>query len=148
MEIPKEAIQIENRNVIPRAVTELSQELEDPEGKPYLISFARYNEKVCEINALSSNKARKAVETLKRIGMKIRSVADFQREHIDRIPVDKKGDYLKLYNKLSGDIDLKEIKLQQDARIFYFDIEPERTFYVIAITENHLETDKQKRHSR
>jgi hypothetical protein len=42
-------------------------------------------------------------------------------------------------------VDLREIKLQQSARIFYFDIEPERTFYIVAITENHLETDKVRR---
>lgn len=145
MEIPRNATQIEDANIIPQAVTELPQEFEDPEGKPYLISFARYNERICEIGILSSNKARKAIETLKNIGIKIKCLADFQREHIDRIPVRREGDYLKLYNKLSDDIDLKEIKLQQDARIFYFDIEPEKTFYVVAITENHLETDKVRR---
>ncbi len=55
------------------------------------------------------------------------------------------SEYKKLYRGIAEGIELKEIKLQQTARIFYFDIEPERTFYVVAITENHLETDKVRR---
>ena len=55
------------------------------------------------------------------------------------------GEYKKLFKGLEDDIELKEIKLQQSARVFYFDIEPERTFYVVAITDNHLETDKVRR---
>ena len=146
MTIPQEVAQEKDKGVIPKAVTELPQELEDPEGRPYLISFSKYNDKACEISSLSSNKARKAIETLKIIGTKIRCVADFQRKYIDRIPVRREGGYLELYNKLPDEIDLKEIKLQQDARIFYFDIEPEKMFYVVAITENHLETDKVRHH--
>lgn len=64
---------------------------------------------------------------------------------MDRIPVRCDGEYKKLYRDIAEGIELKEIKLQQRARIFYFDIEPERTFYVVAITENHLETDKVRR---
>lgn len=145
-DIPSDVTQVEgNEGDIPKDVAELSQDSEAPEGRPYFISFAKYNDKLCEISLLTSNKARRAVETFKTIGTKIRSQADFQRHSIDRIPVQDKGDYKKLYNGLSSDIQLKEIKLQQDARIFYFDIEPERTFYVVAVTENHLETDKQRR---
>ncbi len=144
-DIPKEVAQPEANGEIPQSVAEIPQEIEAPEVSPYVISFAKYNEKLCEIEHLNSNKARKAVETFKAIGTKVRSEADFQRHHIDRIPVRGEGDYKKLYSGLKDDIELKEIKLQQDARIFYFDIEPDRTFYVVAITQNHLETDKVKR---
>lgn len=142
-DIPKQvAMPNEERGELPESIKELPQEQEAPEASPYAISFVRYNERLCEIKLLDSNKARKALETLKTIGTKIRSTADFQRQHIDRIPVRDEGNYQKLYNGLSDDIELKEIKLQQDARIFYFDIEPERKCYVVAITQNHYETNK------
>jgi len=146
-DIPKAVVKPpeEDSGEIPKVVTELPQETEAPEASPYVISFARYNERLCEISLLSSNKARKALETFKAVGTKIRSAVDFQRHHIDQIPVRGEGEYKKLYNGLSGDIELKEIKLQQAARIFYFDIELERKFYVVAITENHFETKKVRR---
>lgn len=143
-DIPKKVAQtVDDGSELPEAVAEMPQETEAPEAIPYLISFAMYNESMCEISELTSNKARKALETFKTIGTKIHSEADFQRYHVDRIPVRHgEDDYKKLYRRLGVDIDLKEIKLQQDARIFYFDIEDKRTFYVVAITQNHLETDK------
>lgn len=132
----------EDGEQLPRAVAELPQDVQSPEANPYVISFAKYNERLCQINLLNSNKARRALETFKAIGTKIRSSADFQRHHIDQIPVRGEGDYRRLYNGLGNDIQLREIKLQQNARIFYFDIEPERTLYVVAITENHFETNQ------
>lgn len=145
-EIPDEVANAEAIDgAIPQSVTEIPQEVEAPEANPYLISFAKYNDDVCEISELASNKARRAVESFKLIGTKIKSVADFQRHSVDRLPVSKAGDYRKLFRGLEDDIELKELKLQQDARIFYFDIEPERTLYVVAITNNHLETDKVRR---
>ena len=146
MDIPKEVVQtVASSNEIPDTVAEMSQEIEAPEINPYMISFARYNNRMCEISNLSGNKGRKAVETLKTIGTKIRSEADFQRNSIDRIPVCRDGAYKPLFNGLGEDIELKEIKLQSSGRIFYFDIESERVFYVVAIRENHLETDKVRR---
>ena len=120
----------------------MPQDTEAPEAIPYVISFAKYNEKMCEILELGGNKAKKAIKTFKTIGTKICSEADFQRNYVDRIPVRCDGEYKKLYRGIAEGIELKEIKLQQRARIFYFDIEPERTLYIVAITENHLETDK------
>ncbi len=141
--IPKKVAQpAEESSELPQAVAEIPQETEAPEAIPYLVSFARYNESMCEISELNNNKAKKAIETFKMVGTKIYSEKDFQRYHVDRIPVRREGVYQKLYQGLSDDIDLKEIKLQQNARIFYFDIEDKRTFYVVAITQNHLDTDK------
>ncbi|TSC67708.1 MAG: hypothetical protein CEO19_91 [Parcubacteria group bacterium Gr01-1014_73] len=145
-DIPKRVTEpIGENGEIPRGVAEMPQETEAPEVSPYVISFARYNERMCEISKLDNNKARKAIETFKIIGTKIRSTTDFQKFYVDRIPVRGEGEYKKLYNGLGDDIEIKEIKLQQKARIFYFDIEPERTFYVVAITQNHLETAKVRR---
>lgn len=146
IEIPENVAQpIEERGELPQAVAEMPQEQEVPEASFYVISFAKYNENMCEISMLNSNKARKAILTFKAIGTKISSEADFSKYNIDRLPVHCSGDYKKLYRGLEEDIDLKEIKLQEDARIFYFDIESKRTFYVVAITQNHLETDKVRR---
>ncbi|MBI3335486.1 MAG: hypothetical protein HY001_03230 [Candidatus Portnoybacteria bacterium] len=145
-DIPKQAIEPSDKiDQLSQIAQELPQDTEAPEAIPYVISFVKYNERMCEITELDRNKARKAVQTFKLIGTKIRSEADFQRHSVDRIPVHRKGEYKKLYRGISEDVDLKEIKLQQDARIFYFDIEPDRTFYVVAIRQNHLETDKVRR---
>ena len=145
-DILQKAIQpLEVAGVIPRTTTALPRDVEAPEAIPYVISFAKYNERMCEISILDSNKARRAIETLKKVGTQIRSPGDYQRYSVDQIPVRCDGEYKKLYRGLSPDIELKEIGLQQAARIFYFDIESERTFYVVAITQNHLETDKVRR---
>lgn len=145
-DIPSKVIEpTDDNSELPRQVAEMPQETEAPETSPYLISFAKYNDKMCEIEQLGNNKAKKAIETLKTIGTKVRSTVDFQKNYIDRIPVRYEGAYKKLFNGLSADIELKELKLQQKARIFYFDIEPQRTLYIVAITENHLETEQTRR---
>ncbi len=144
-DIPDNVTQVSNKGNIPKTVAELPQNTESPEAQPYLISFSKYNEKLCEISLLNNNKAKKTIKILKTIGTKIHSQADFQRNHIDRIPVFCRGVYKRFFNGLGSDIELKELKLQQNARIFYFDIEPERTLYIVAITENHLETAQNRR---
>jgi len=145
-DIPKKATEpVDMGGDIPQTVIEMPQETEAPEANPYVISFVKYNDRMCEISDLNGNKAKKAIETLKTIGTKIRSTADYQRYSVGRIPVRCEGEYKKLFNGLPQDVDLKELKLQQDARIFYFDIEPDRTFYVVAITQNHLETKHVRR---
>lgn len=143
--LPNEVTEIDNDGEIPQEAAELSQYLYPPEERPYVISFAKYNDDLCEIGLLAGNKGRKAVETLKDIGTKIFNVTDFQRHSIDRIPVRCSGEYKKLFSGLGDDVEIKEAKLQQNARIFYFDIEPEKTLYVVAIMENHLETNKVRR---
>jgi len=145
-DIPQKVTETESvESELPQSVAEMPQEVEAPEANPYVISFAKYNEKMCELAQLGNNKAKRAIENLKTIGTKIRSTADYQRHNVDRIPVRFEGEYKKLFKGLEDDIELKELKLQQSARVFYFDIEPERTFYVVAITDNHLETDKVRR---
>lgn len=145
-DIPQKVAQSnEEADKLPLAVAEIPQETEAPEANPYVISFAKYNENMCEISQLTGNKGRKAIEIFKTIGTKIRSEADFQRYSVDRLPVRCEGEYRKLFNGLRDDIELKEIKLQQSGRIFYFDIETNKMLYVVAITENHLETGKTRR---
>jgi len=145
-DIPKQVTASSNEDSeLPQDVAEMPQEIEAPEANPYLISFAKYNEKMCEISQLNNNKAKRFIETIKTIGTKVRSTTDYQRHSVGRIPVRYEGEYKKLFRGLEDDIELKEIKLQGKARVFYFDIEPERIFYVVAVTNNHLETDKVRR---
>ena len=146
LDLPKQVSELSQpQGQIPPSVAELAQDTEAPEGRPYVISFAKYNEKMCEILGLGKNRGNKALSILKQIGMKVYSRADFQRLNIQNKSISFAGAYKALYNRLGPDIEIREIPLQGDGRIFYFDIEPERSIYIVAITENHLETDKVKR---
>ncbi|MFA5880381.1 MAG: hypothetical protein WC860_09495 [Candidatus Margulisiibacteriota bacterium] len=145
MGIPIIAVQTSLQNAIPQGVAELPGDLEAPEIIPYVISFAKYNEKLCEIQHLEKNKARRSLEIIKEIGTKICCSADFKKFNIEIKHIDRSGEYLKLYNRLSPDIEINEIKVQHDARIFYFDIESEKKLYIVAIKENHFEVGKVRR---
>jgi hypothetical protein len=145
-EIPDRDAQTEaNDEALSQSVAEMTQEMEAPEADPYAISFAKYNDRACELSLLVGNKPKKVVESLKKIGTLVPSTADFQRQSIDRTAVRNQGAYRRLFRGFEDDIELKELKLQQSARIFYFDIEPKRTMYVVAITNNHLETNQVRR---
>jgi len=77
-DIPKQATEPSDKiDKLSQIAQKLPQDTEAPEAIPYVISFAKYNEKMCEISELGGNKAKKAIETLKAIGTKIRSEADF-----------------------------------------------------------------------
>lgn len=135
----------DSKNELSQVAQELPQETEAPEAIPYIISFARYNEDLCEISVLGKNKGNKALAILKEIGTKVFSRADFQRRNIKTDSIAKVGDYKKLYNGLSPDIEVRELFLQGTGRIFYFDIEPARMLYIVAIRENHFEVGKVRR---
>lgn len=142
-DIPKKVAQLNDvSGKLPPSIAELPQDTEAPESTPYLISFAKYKDRLCEINNLSKNKGKKALFILKEIGTKVFSRADFKKYNIKTKSIANDGEYKKLYNGLSQDIEVKEFSLQSTGRIFYFDIEPERILYVIAIRENHFETKK------
>lgn len=144
--IPDEVTLFEEDSQIPRKVAEFQEGDDIPELRPYLISFADYNSKECEISELNASRAKCAISALRDIGTKVTTTTDFQRHGIDRIEVKYKGEYKKLFKRLSPDVELKELKLGGgDARIFYYDVEPEKTLYVVAITNSHYETDKVRR---
>ena len=145
LDIPSEVTKFLQEGDIPKMVAELPQESEILETRPYLISFAKYNHKLCQIKFLAKNKGNEALLTLVDIGTNVYTRADFQKNNIKNHSVSNSGDYKKLYNKLDQGIEIRELFLQNTGRIFYFYIEPERVLYVVAITENHYETDKIKR---
>lgn len=144
-DIPLDVTDISDEGDIPKTVAELDQSSEAPEARPYVISFQKYNEKLCEIDSLGKNKGNKALSILKKVGTKVSTRADFQKYGIQTKPIIRDGAYKPLFNRLADDIEIREMFLQDTGRIFYFDIEPDRVLYVVAITENHLETDKVRR---
>lgn len=144
MEIPEIKNPELDNGLIPLSASELKIE-EEPETRPFLISFKRYNDRLCEIDAsLIKNCQRQALLDMKKIGRCI-STNDFKDFGIDYIPVEYRGEYKKLFRGLDESIELYEHKLQGTARIFYFVSDPEKTFYIVAITQTHFETGKTRR---
>lgn len=142
-DIPKLATEpSDEENKLSQIAQELPQGTEAPEAMPYVISFARYKNKLCEIDDLGKNKSKRALSILKDIGTKVCSRADFQRYNIKNKGIANSSEYRKLYNGLAPDVEVRELFLQGTGRIFYFDIEPERMLYILAIKENHFETNK------
>lgn len=144
MGIP-EIKKIKEEGIISQEVAELKTD-EEPEIKPFLISYLKYNNKLCEIDgSLIKNCQKKALMDLKIIGKDVVDFSDFQKYGIDAIPIEYKGEYKKIFNGLHEDVEIFEHKLQSTARIFYFINNVKRIFYIIAITQSHFETDKNRR---
>ena len=132
-------------NELPVEVIALPQDLEDVETKPYLISFENYNERECQIKDMLKNQPKKALEIFKLIGTKILAESDFSKFGITSKPIRNEGEYLKLWKGLSPDVEIKELIVQSESRIFYHVIEAVKKFYVVAITATHFETEKVRR---
>jgi len=143
--IPKAVTKLTQEGELPQEVAEFPQNSEVLEGKPYLISFANYNKNMCEIKDLQSSPARKAISFLREVGTSIFSSKDFQKIGLEIKPVSDSNTYQPLFNRLPKDTELKEVKISGSGRLFYFDLEPERTLFVVAVRENHLDTDKVRR---
>lgn len=111
----------------------------EPESETYYVSFQHYNDKVCEIKILEKNNARNLVKDLRTIG-KCCSTNDLVSNGIRLSPIYDNGDYHKLFRGLTDDVDIKEHIISSEARLFYFIVR--KTFYIVAITNNHLETNK------
>ncbi|NGX32563.1 MAG: hypothetical protein K1060chlam4_00611 [Candidatus Anoxychlamydiales bacterium] len=106
----------------------------------YVITFKKYNDKICQINDLIKNSPKECLHVFKRITHLL--VGQLQENNIGKIPISKKGGYKILFNGLDEDVDLYEHKIQGTARLFYFTAAHE--FCVVAITANHLETNKNR----
>lgn len=109
MVIPKSVTETSSETVIPQNVAELPQKLEAPESEPYVISFARYNNRLCEISILGKNRGNKALTILKEIGTKVFSRVDFQKNGIKTDGIGKDGEYKLLYHGLEPDYRSKGI---------------------------------------
>jgi hypothetical protein len=107
----------------------------------YFLSFKFYNEKLCEVDVLEKNRPKECIQVLKRISQT--TIGNLKEKNIDRIPILNKGEYKKLYNGLTKEVEIFEHKIQGDSRLFYFTAACD--FFVLAITNNHLETGKTRR---
>src|SRR6266404_6439589 len=106
----------------------------DPEDKIFHISFKHYNNSLCEIPILFKNRAKRALENLKTIGW-CHDLKSLRENGIDILPVTPAGAYKKLFTQsVTEDVELKEHKIEGDARLFYFIVG--KMFYIVAITNN------------
>ena len=124
---------------IPGSVA-LINDPKDYETLQYHLSFEFYKEKLCEIDLLEKNGAKRALHNIKTIGLSNRK--SLGQNGIDSFPIENSGEYSSLYNKLPPDADLKEHKIQGTARIFYFTVN--RLFHIVCIKNSHFETKKHR----
>lgn len=145
MDLPRSVAESNPQEVLTPKVAELSQESESTEASPYVISFGKYNEKLCEIDNLIGNKGKKVLNHLKTIGMNICSFEDFRKNNLEVRTVTNEGEYKKLFNHLGEDIELKELIIGKDERLFFFVIESEKVICIVTIKASHFETNKNRR---
>lgn len=154
--IVPEPDKLESSGVVPKDAAEMKAD-DDPEARPFRISLAKYNSKACQIDELGGDNAKAALSTLRDVGLYFTSEMEFSsRSSLDSEIkyVENAGDYSLMYKGLGGeDVDVKEIKIQRqkkgvDFRIFFYSLEFERTFFLIAIRQNHLDTTKGGHHNK
>lgn len=136
--IPQPKISSGSRQ-IPFSVAEFSEE----EESNLKIDFRFYNDKICEIKLLGK-KSKSALEKIKLIGQSKRS--NLLSNGVKLYPVYNSGDYKKLFgNNLPEEYfdSLKEHKFGGTCRIFC--VLEGNICNIIAITFNHLETNKHRR---
>jgi hypothetical protein len=105
----------------------------------YLLSFYKYNNKVCGIDYLEKNGHKNALKTLVKIGQINCKDGELQKNNINKIRVENSHEYTKLFNKLHSDVELFEHKLHGKERMFYYIYE--NIMHIIAITSSHFETE-------
>jgi hypothetical protein len=125
-----------NRESIPNQASSLKTE-----ERHYFLSFKFYNEKMCEVDLLEKNRPKECIKILKRISQT--TIGNLKEKNIDKIPIENRGEYKKLYSSLPNEVEVFEHKIQGDARLFYFTAASD--FFVLAITNSHLETNKTRR---
>lgn len=139
----------DDANGIPRTVAERPQTEESPEVLPYRISFARYNQGECQMDEMNPKNAKVVLTTLRDVGVHFTSEENYSvnsgKAEIKKIIC--AGDYRGLFRGLGEDAEIKEIKCTHpskgvDVRLFYFSLERDKTFYLVATRETHYDTDK------
>jgi hypothetical protein len=147
--LPKEELMTSQG--IPVTVGGVSSDTEAPEVKLYKLSFESYKGKECEIDGMDSNNAHATLSILRDVGVYYTSERDYknkEKEGVEIKPIDRDGKYSVLYQGLV-DEQVYEIKLKKDQkekktdiRVFYYTIESEKIFYVIAAKHDHIDTSK------
>lgn len=136
------------------AVAELPSEEEAPEVKPFKISFADYKSNECEISSgLTKDNGAVALKVLRDVGVHFTDEANFNKNVSSEVRevkyITRSGDYRNPYRGLDPDKEVREIvcnhlKKKVDFRIFFYTLETERTFYVLAVRQSHYDTTKSK----
>ena len=138
---------------IPVTASLVSQETEGPETKLYKISFEEYKDKECQMDGMDSDNAKATLIVLRDVGIYFTSEANYQSKAgtgVEIKHVARDGNYAALYKGLVEE-DIYEIKLKRsqkekeiDIRVFYFTLEPEKIFYIVAAKHTHIDTSKGK----
>lgn len=135
---------------IPSIAAVLPQTEEAPEIQPLLMSFENYSGKECHIDSMDNKRARKALQVLRDMGVNIHSDLQFAQKlpKLEVKPIRDEGAYRALYKSIrhvtSPEVQLQEAKADADkCRIFFFIIK--NVMYLVAISDSHIETDKQRR---
>jgi hypothetical protein len=149
MSIPEPEKEIVSPNDVPVAAAELPETSEAPEISPYKISFAEYKSDECQMNGMTGPNAKATLQILRDVGVHYTDEENYwsNSDGIEIKPIIRDGDYLDLYRGLPDDSEIKEIKYQRekkdiDIRLFFFTLEKERTFYLVATKEQHIDTSK------
>lgn len=137
--IPNSVVKIEN-GYLPDSVAQTFDE--DKEAKPFLISFEKYCDKLCELDSIEKSTTKKILKTLKLIG-RLTRFEEFIQYNIKGKHIIDEGDYKKLYSGLDLQTEIKEDIYADSDRMFYFIIN--NKFYIRAITHKHFETNKNRK---
>lgn len=102
----------------------------------FLISFVHYKSSECGMGKLVDGSARQLVKVLKKLNSTKRK--DLPNSRLIRDSVNNSGDYSKLYNGLSPDVEIKEIDFSDTGRIFAYFVR--RYVCIVAINPVHKNT--------
>lgn len=125
---------------IPSSLTTPLNE-EDIEAGLFMFSYRYYNDKECGLNCLNSGSYKKALKNFRVIGT-LSKRESFPSNNIKTKYIKPVGDYLKIYRGLPDGADVFENFLVDTNRLFYF--LSGNIFNIVAITDGHYETTKQR----
>lgn len=140
--------------IVPKEAAEFPKEQEDVEAIPFKISFEDYKNRECQIDGLKKTNAAAVLKIIRDIGVYFTDESNLlaNASCIDEIlTIVRRGDYLQICKGLEEDIQVKEIKYAHqnrrqpendvDIRLFFYTLESERTFYVLAVRQDHYNLD-------
>lgn len=140
-----------DQSVVPATAALLPQDVEGPELRAYNISFAQYDRKDCQIDGMDPDNAKGALIILRDVGVHFTSKENFlgkTKSNVEIKNVARDGEYASLYKGLV-DEEIREIKYRNDnkdvdIRVFYYTLESEKIFYLVATRHTHLDISKSK----
>ena len=101
------------------------------------------------MDGMTGSNAKATLTILRDIGVYFTSEQNYWANAggVDIKPVIRAGEYATLYRGLGEDAEIKEIKFQHerkevDVRLFFFSLEKDKTFYLVATRQTHYDTSK------